>query len=111
MHLVIPLTVSALLFATGLYGVLARRNAVLVLMSVELMFNAGNVVLVAFDLARQDPERAGQSLAVFIVTIAAAEIGLGLAIVLALFRQRGSIAVDHAVDLRERPATSTDGRA
>jgi NADH:ubiquinone oxidoreductase subunit K len=94
MHLLLPLVLSAGLFATGTYGVLARRNAILVLLSVELMLNAANLSLVAYDRWWADALHAGQSMAVFVITIGAAEIGLGLAIVLLLYRVRGSIAVD-----------------
>lgn len=101
MHLVIPLLISAALFGIGVYGLLARRNAILVLMAVELMLNAVNVSLVAFDAYWTDVLRAGQSLTVFVITIAAAEIGLGLAILLMLFRVRRTISVDEATELRE----------
>jgi NADH-quinone oxidoreductase subunit K len=101
MHLLFPLVVSALLFALGIYGVLARRNAVLVLMSVELMLNAVNLDLVAFDVQLRDTLHAGQSLALFVITIAAAEIGLGLAIVLLVFRQRATVAIDALDELAE----------
>ncbi|HVQ88790.1 MAG TPA: NADH-quinone oxidoreductase subunit NuoK [Actinomycetes bacterium] len=101
MHLVLPLLLSAALFGIGVYGLLARRNAILILMSVELMLNGANVSLVAFDVWFADALHAGQSLAVFVITIAAAEIGLGLAIVLLVYRNRGTIAVDDLTDLRE----------
>jgi len=94
MHLVLPLVAAAGLFSIGVYGVLARRNAILVLMSVELMLNGANLSLVAFDRWWADALHAGQSMAVFVITIGAAEIGLGLAIVLLLYRTRGAIAVD-----------------
>jgi len=101
MHLLMPLLLSAVLFGIGIYGVLARRNAILILMSVELMLNASNISLIAFDIWLQDTLRTGQSLAVFIITIAAAEIGLGLAIVLMIYRQRRTIAIDELVSLGE----------
>ncbi len=101
MHALYPLLVSALLFGVGIYGVLARRNAILVLMSVEIMLNAVNLALVTFDVMLDDPTHAGQSLSVFVITIAAAEIGLGLAIVLLVFRLRRTIAVDDLHDLGE----------
>ncbi len=86
-HLADPAVLSALLFCTGLYGVLARRNAILVLMSVELMLDAVNLNLVAFDVwlsrTARDTLHSGQALTLFTVAIAAAEIGIGLAIVLA----------------------------
>lgn len=96
MPILFPLLLSALLFGIGLYGALARRNAVLSLIGVELMLNAVTLQLVAFDVAAPAgrDEHTGQSFALFIIAIAAAEIGLGLAIVLALFRARGTIDVD-----------------
>ena len=89
---------SALLFSAGVYGVLARRNAVMVLMAIELMLNAVNVNLVAFSSALQDV--AGQVFALFVITVAAAEVGIGLAIVILLFRNRASINVDEVNLLR-----------
>jgi NADH:ubiquinone oxidoreductase subunit K len=83
---------AALLFSAGVYGVLARRNAVMVLMAIELMLNAVNVNLVAFSAALQDV--AGQVFALFVIAVAAAEVGIGLAIVILLFRNRASINVD-----------------
>jgi NADH:ubiquinone oxidoreductase subunit K len=89
---------SAALFCIGLYGVLARRNAVLVLMSIELMLNAVNVNLIAFA-SYLDPGRGlGQIIAIFVITVAAAEVGLALAIILRLFRNRASVNVDE-IDL------------
>lgn len=105
MHLVYPLVLAVLLFGVGLYGVLARRNAVLVLMSVELMLNAVNVNLVAFDMWLRDTLHAGQALTLFVITIAAAEIGLGLAIVLMVFRNRATSDVSALRDLAEPGAT------
>ena len=101
MHLLLPLVLSALLFGIWLYGVMARRNAIMILMSVEVMLNAVNLSLIGFDVWYQDSLHAGQSLAVFVITIAAAEIGLGLAIVLLVYRNRRSIAIDELVELRE----------
>ena len=111
MHLTLPLVLSVGLFGIGVYGLLVRRNLILVLMSVELMLNAANISLVAFDVFWSDVLRAGQSLAIFVITIAAAEIGLGLAILLLLYRSRGTIAIDRAVELSEtsRPLGSEDG--
>ena len=83
---------SALLFSAGVYGVLARRNAVMVLMAIELMLNAVNVNLVAFAASLQ--EMTGQVFALFVIAVAAAEVGIGLAIVILLFRTRESINVD-----------------
>ncbi|GAB2819583.1 NADH-quinone oxidoreductase subunit NuoK [Actinocorallia aurea] len=101
MSVAYPAVFSALLFAVGVYGVLARRNAILVLMSAELMLNAVNVNLVAFDVWLKDALHGGQVLALFTIVIAAAEVGLGLAIVLLLFRNRGNIDVDRQDTLRE----------
>jgi NADH-quinone oxidoreductase subunit K len=94
MHLAYPLVVSALLFSIGLYGVLARRNAILVLMSVELMLNAVNLNLIAFDMRFREVLHSGQVFALFVIALAAAETGLGLAIVLLVHRTRGTVDVD-----------------
>ncbi|WP_329175672.1 MULTISPECIES: NADH-quinone oxidoreductase subunit NuoK [unclassified Streptomyces] len=104
MHLAYPAVLAVLLFCVGLYGVLARRNAILVLMSVELMLNAVNLNLVAFDVWLRDSLHAGQALTLFTITIAAAEIGLGLAIVLLVFRNRGSSDIDRLTGLAEPDA-------
>ena len=101
MHVVYPVVLAALLFSVGVYGVLARRNAILVLMSVELMLNAVNLNLVTFDAWLADTLHSGQSLALFVIVIAAAEVGLGLAIVLLVFRNRETIAIDGLRELRE----------
>lgn len=106
MHLLLPLVLSALLFGIGLFGVLARRNAIMILMAVELMLNGVNVSLVAFDVWLADALHAGQSLAIFVITIAAAEIGLGLAIVLMIYRARQTVAIDELVKLREDRSSS-----
>ncbi len=83
------LVLSAFLFCTGVYGALARKNAVLVLMSIELILNAVNINLVAFGAFKNDP--VGQVFALFVIAIAAAEVGVGLAIVLLIFRNKRSI--------------------
>jgi len=94
------LVLSAILFSLGVYGVLARRNAVLVLMSVELMLNAVSMNFIAFA-AYLDPSRiTGVIFAVFIITVAAAEVGLALAIVIRLFRNRATANVDEAAILK-----------
>ena len=94
------LALSAVVFALGVYGVLARRNAVLVLMSIELMLNAVSINFVAFS-AYLDPSRiSGAIFAIFIITVAAAEVGLALAIVIRLFRTRGTSNVDEAATLK-----------
>jgi NAD(P)H-quinone oxidoreductase subunit 4L len=93
-RLPLVLLFAALLFSAGVYGVLARRNAVMVLMAIELMLNAVNLNLVAFAAALQDVS--GQVFALFVIAVAAAEVGIGLAIVILLFRNRASINVDEA---------------
>ena len=90
------LLLAAVLFCIGIYGVLARRNAVLVLMSIELILNSVNINLLAFSL--QNSDVAGQVFALFIIAVAAAEVGVGLAIVLLIYRNRASIDLDD-VDL------------
>ncbi|MFI5745738.1 NADH-quinone oxidoreductase subunit NuoK [Streptomyces sp. NPDC051644] len=107
MHLAYPAVLAALLFCTGLYGVLARRNAILVLMSVELMLNAVNLNLVAFDVWLRDTLHSGQALTLFTIAISAAEIGIGLAIILAVHRNRGSSDVDRLRDTAETDAAET----
>jgi len=92
------LFLAAVLFCIGVYGVLARRNAVLVLASIELMLNAVNINLVAFGAYRHTI--AGQVFALFVITIAAAEVGVGLAIVLLLYRNRASIDLDEVDAMR-----------
>ncbi|MEU9507596.1 NADH-quinone oxidoreductase subunit NuoK [Micromonospora sp. NPDC048170] len=104
MRPVIPYVTAALLFGLGVYGVLRRRNAVLVLMAVELMLNAVNLILVTADTTvRAQLPHGGQVFALFVIVLAAAEIGVGLAIVLQLYRLRASVAVDE-VPLTERPS-------
>ena len=85
---------GAVLFSAGVYGVLARRNAVLVLMSIELMLNAVNVNLVAFSAYLRDVVLTGQIFALFVITVAAAEVGIGLAIVILIYRNRETINID-----------------
>ena len=87
------LFLSAFLFCVGVYGVLARKNGVLVLMSIELILNAVNINLVAFGLFRETV--VGQVFALFVITVAAAEVGAGLAIVILIYRNR------HSIDLTE----------
>ncbi len=86
------LLLSAILFSIGVYGVIARRNGVAVLMSIELILNAVNINLIAF--AAIQGTIAGQVFALFIIAIAAAEVGVGLAIVLAIYRNRKSVDLD-----------------
>lgn len=94
------LLLSAILFAIGFYGVLARRSAILILMSVELMLAAVSINMVAFA-SYLDPERfTGLIFALFIITIAAAEVGLALGIVLRVFRERRTAMVDEVSSLK-----------
>lgn len=86
------LIVSLLLFAVGVLGVLTRRNAIIILMSIELMMNAANLNLIAFS--RQLNAINGQVFAVFTIAVAAGEVAVGLAVVLAMYRNRDSIFVD-----------------
>ncbi|MEV8511102.1 NADH-quinone oxidoreductase subunit NuoK [Dactylosporangium sp. NPDC051484] len=95
MHPTLPFTIAALLFGIGVYGVLVRRNAVLLLMAVELMLNAVNLIFVTADASiRAAVPRAGQSFALFVIVLAAAEIGVGLALILQLYRLRRTVGVD-----------------
>ena len=113
MHLVYPTVLAALLFAIGVYGVLARRNAVLVLMSIEIMLNAVNINLIAFNAWLQDTLLAGQVFALFVIAVAAAEVGVGLAIVLMIYRTKESVDIDTLNELGESvsPERSAAARA
>jgi NADH:ubiquinone oxidoreductase subunit K len=88
------LVLSAMLFSIGVYGVLARQHVVLVLLSVELMLNAANINLVAFSAMLQEAGVPGQVFALFIIAVAAAEVGVGLSIVILIYRNRQSVDVD-----------------
>ncbi len=90
-HLWLPLTLASVLAGAGTYGVIARRNAVLVLIGVELILNAANLLFVTMGSVQGDALRTGSVLALFLITIAAAEVGVALAVILALFRNRGHI--------------------
>jgi len=92
------LLLSAVLFSCGVYGVLARRNGVLVLMSIELILNAVNINLVAFGAFHN--QVAGQVFALFTVAVAAAEVGVGLAIVLLIYRNTRSIDLDRVAQMK-----------
>ena len=91
------LLLAAVLFAIGVYGVLVRRNGVLVLMSIELILNAVNINLVAFGASNGV---AGQVFALFVIAVAAAEVGVGLAIVLLIYRNRQSIDLDSLDEMK-----------
>jgi NADH:ubiquinone oxidoreductase subunit K len=92
------LVLSAVIFCIGAYGVMARKNAVAILMAIELMLNAVNINLVAFAMYLSPSAFVGVVFAIFVICVAAAEVGLGLAIVLRIFRNRGSVNVDE-IDL------------
>lgn len=85
---------SGALFAIGLYGALSKRNAIAVLISIELMLSAVNINLVAFNKFLTPDAFIGQIFAIFVITVAAAEVGLGLAIVIALYRRRETTSLD-----------------
>ena len=94
------IAVSAMLFFVGAAGVLMRRNAVVILMCVELMLNAANLALVAFSRRLALPDERGSVFVVFVFVIAAAEVAVGLAIVLALYRNRPTVDVDEVHQLK-----------
>jgi NADH-quinone oxidoreductase subunit K len=94
------IAVSAVLFFIGTAGVLVRRNAVVILMSVELMLNATNLALVAFSRRFGSFDERGSVFAVFIFVVAAAEVAVGLAIVLAAYRNRPTVDVDEIRQMR-----------
>ncbi len=94
------LVLSTILFSIGVYGVLARRNAVLILMSVELMLNAVSINMVAFAVYTAPSLFVGIIFAIFVITIAAAEVGLALAIILRVYRNRGTANVDEINTLK-----------
>ena len=89
------LALAAILFAIGVFGVLTRRNAIGILMSLELMFNSANINLVAFNKFIAPDGLTGQIFAIFVVVVAAAEAVVGLAIVLLLYRNWKGIDIDH----------------
>ncbi|MBP6963150.1 MAG: NADH-quinone oxidoreductase subunit NuoK [Armatimonadetes bacterium] len=88
------LGLSAVLFCIGLYGVLSRRNAISILMGVELMLNASNINLVAFGRFLQPQVLTGHVFTIFVITVAAAEAAVGLAIVISIYRNSSHINVD-----------------
>ncbi|RJQ25782.1 MAG: NADH-quinone oxidoreductase subunit NuoK [Peptococcaceae bacterium] len=88
------LVLSSLLFGIGLFGALAKRNAVMVLICIELMLNAVNINLVAFNKFVTPLAFIGQIWAIFVITVAAAEVGVGLAIIIAIYRNRLSVELD-----------------
>lgn len=92
------LVLSAILFSVGVYGVIAKRNAVLVLMSVELILNAVNINLVAFGA--HHGTISGAVFAIFVIAVAAAELGVGLAMVLLIYRNRRSVNLDDVAQMK-----------
>ncbi|WP_442956503.1 NADH-quinone oxidoreductase subunit NuoK [Paenibacillus sp. YIM B09110] len=94
------LTMAAILFCIGLYGALVKRNAVIVLLSIELMLNAVNLNLIAFSKYGVVPALTGQIFSLFTITVAAAEAAVGVAILIALFRSRGTVNVDEYDEMK-----------
>ena len=92
------LLLGAALFCIGVYGVIARRNAVMVLMSIELILNAVNLNLLAFALRNGSPD--GHVFALYVIAIAAAEVGVGLGLVLLIFRNKRTIALDELSEMK-----------
>jgi NADH-quinone oxidoreductase subunit K len=93
------LVLAAIIFTIGLAGVLMKRNALIVMMSVELMLNAANLTFLAF--ARQAGKVSGHAIAFFVIAVAAAEAAVGLAVVIAIYRSRGAVNVDEVRAIRE----------
>jgi NADH-quinone oxidoreductase subunit K len=93
------LGLAAFLFALGFAGVLLKKNAIIVFMCIELMLNAANLTFLAF--ARQQASMSGQAIAFFVIAVAAAEAAVGLAIVIAVYRSRGTVSVDEVEALRD----------
>ena len=94
------LVLSIMLFSIGVLGVLTRRNAIIIFMSIELMLNAANLNFVAFSRLGKIPDLTGQTFATFIICVAAGEVAIGLAIIIALFRNKETVQVDELNLLR-----------
>lgn len=92
------LVLSAILFSVGVYGVIAKRNAVMVLMSIELILNAVNINLVAFGA--HHGTISGSVFAIFVIAVAAAELGVGLAMILLIYRNRRSVDLDDVAQMK-----------
>ncbi len=92
------LLLGAVLFCIGVYGVLARKNAVMVLMSIELILNSVNLNLLAFSVRTGSVD--GNTFALYVIAVAAAEVGVGLAMVLLIYRNRRSIALDELSEMK-----------
>jgi NADH-quinone oxidoreductase subunit K len=86
---------AAILFCVGLYGVLVRKNAIAILMGIELMLNSVNVNLIAFWRYRSPEEMAGQAFAIIVFAVAAAEVAVGLALIISIYRRRSSVVADN----------------
>ena len=93
------LLLSAALFCIGVFGVIARKNAVMVLMSIELILNSVNLNLIAFAMMNGSPMD-GHVFALFVIAVAAAEVGVGLAMVLMIYRNRRSISLDELSEMK-----------
>lgn len=109
MTLLLPAALSALLAGIGVYGVLARRNAVLVLIGVELILNAANLLLVTAGSRPGSPLAAGPVLTLFVITIAAAEVVVALAVILLMYRRLGHIDLTAVPDVADDEAADTHG--
>lgn len=107
-HLVLPFALASILAGCGVYAILARRNAVLMLIGVELVLAAANLVLVTSSAILPDAHSAGQVVALFVITLAAAEVTLALGIVLYAFRMRGHIDLGQGLDADEVGADTRD---
>lgn len=94
------LTLAAVLFCVGLFGVLTKRNAIIVLLSIELMLNAANLNLIAFSKYGPDPSLTGQIFSLFTISVAAAEAAVGVAILVVYYRSRATVNVDEFDELR-----------
>jgi NADH:ubiquinone oxidoreductase subunit K len=92
------LILGAVLFCIGVYGVIARKNAVMVLMSIELILNSVNINLLAFSLRNGSVD--GHTFALYVIAVAAAEVGVGLAMVLLMYRNRRSIGLDELSEMK-----------
>ncbi|BBI36213.1 NADH-quinone oxidoreductase subunit K [Cohnella abietis] len=94
------LTLAAVLFCIGLYGVLTKRNAIVVLLSIELMLNAANLNLIAFSKYGVNPSLSGQIFSLFTIAVAAAEAAVGIAVLIVFYRSRATVNVDEFDELR-----------
>ena len=92
------LILAAILFCIGVYGVIARKNGVMVLMAIELILNAVNLNLIAFSLRYGSAD--GQTFALFVIAVAAAEVGVGLSLVLLIYRNRRTISLDDLSEMK-----------